>query len=206
VALETHGVAVLDVGEAEFASAADTDAPQGVLAIAETPRPALHALGERLRAGCEGVESRVIVLDGVQDPGNAGTILRAAAGLGALGVVALPGTVDLWSAKVLRGAMGAHFGLPAEAATVEEVLALARGAGAPLWGADGAGTAIATAAAEAPARLVLAVGNEGQGLGPAVRASVDRLVAVPSTALVESFNVAVAAAILLYEIRPAGLR
>lgn len=205
-AFDARRVPVLEVGERDFASAADTDAPQGILAIAETPLHPLASLGGRLAAARPGAEVRLVVLDGVQDPGNAGTILRAAAGLGAAGVVALPGTVDLWSAKVVRAAMGAHFHLPSAGATVDQLVELLDGARAPLWGAAGEGAPIADAAPDAPTALALALGNEGQGLGPALRTRCDRLVAIPATTLVESFNVAVAASILLYELRPSGLR
>jgi TrmH family RNA methyltransferase len=157
-------------------------------------------------ARAPGDEARLVVLDGVQDPGNAGTILRAAAGLGAAGVVALPGTVDLWSAKVVRAAMGAHFHLPSACAAPEPLTAMLRDTGTPLWGADGPAAPIADVAPEAPASLALALGNEGSGLGAAARAAVARLVAIPATSLVESFNVAVAGSILLYELRPAALR
>jgi TrmH family RNA methyltransferase len=200
--LAAAGVPLLEVGEREFDSAAGTEAPQGVLLIAEQPALTLDDLAGRLGDG----PARLLVLDGVQDPGNVGTLLRSAAGLGAAGVVALSGTADLWGAKVVRASMGALFRLPALAATAAAALAFLDGARIVLWGADGSGTAVADLAPDAPARLALAVGNEGAGLGDAVRAACARLVAVPSSGLVESLNVAAAASVLLYELRPASLR
>lgn len=200
--LDASGVPLLEVDERDFATAADTDSPQGVLVVAEQPRLTLDTLGERLPVG----EIRLLVLDGVQDPGNVGTILRSAAGLGASAVVALPGTVDLWSAKVVRSAMGAQFRLSTVGDTAEALDAFLGAARIVLWGADGAGAPVGTLAPSAPARLAIAVGNEGAGLSAGVRARAERLVAVPSTGLVESLNVAVAASILLYELRPASLR
>jgi TrmH family RNA methyltransferase len=200
--LASSGMPLLEVGEREFATAADTESPQGVLVVAEQPALTLDALAERLPAG----EVRLLLLDGVQDPGNVGTILRSAAGLGAAAVVALPGTVDLWSAKVVRSAMGAQFRLSTVGDTAEAVSAFLERARIVLWGADGAGRPVGALAASAPERLAVAVGNEGAGLSPAVRARSAELVAVPSSGLVESLNVAVAASILLYELRPAPLR
>ena len=200
--LDAAGVPVLEVSEPEFASAAGTDSPQGVLLIAERPDLTLEVLAQ----GLDARPVRLLVLDGVQDPGNVGTLLRSAAGLGADAVLALPGTADLWSAKVVRAAMGALFRLSTLGDTTAAVLAFLRTQRIVLWGADGAGLPVAGVAATAPDRLALAVGNEGAGLTTPVRAAAERLVAVPSSGLVESLNVAAAASILLYELRPASLR
>lgn len=202
--LADAGIPLLAVDDVDFATAADTESPQGVLAVAERPATTLDGLAARLAPRTDAL--RLLALDGVQDPGNVGTLLRSAAGLGAAAALALPGTVDLWSAKVVRAAMGAHFRLPTLACTWDGLAAFLDGLDAPLWGADGAGAAVALAAPDAPARLALALGNEGAGLSAEARARADRLVAVPSTNLVESLNVAVAGSILLYELRPAELR
>jgi TrmH family RNA methyltransferase len=209
--LEVGGVPVLDVDEAAFVSAADTEAPQGVLLVAARPPvPAAladhPALADAAGRAAPGAELRLVVLDAVQDPGNVGTLVRAAAGLGAAAVVALPGTADVWSAKVVRAAMGAHFVVPTLPATTDALAAFLAARQIVLWGADGAGEPVARVAGSAPARLALALGNEGAGLTPPVRALADRLVAVPLAAAVESFNVAVAGSILLYELRPGALR
>jgi RNA methyltransferase, TrmH family len=200
--LDGLGTPLLELSEADFASAADTEAPQGVLAIAQQPVLPLAALADRLGDG----PVRLLLLDGVQDPGNVGTILRSAAALSAAGVLALPGTVDLWSAKVVRASMGALFRLPTTGDTAESAAAFLAGQRIVLWGADGAGAPVGALAATAPERLAVAVGNEGAGLSDPVRRIAERLVAVPSSGLVESLNVAVAASILLYELRPAALR
>lgn len=192
-ALDAAHVPVLDVDDDTFASAADTDSPQGVLAIVEPPAHALDAVAS---AG-----GRLLVLDGVQDPGNAGTMLRTAAALGAAGVIALPGSVDLWSAKVVRSAMGAHFRLPAVHAPLDATLSALREAGVELWGADMAGDPVDVAATQLPERVALAIGNEGNGLTAGVRSAATRLVSIPIAAGVESLNAGVAAGILLYALR-----
>jgi len=210
-ALDARGVDLLDVDDATFASAADTDTPQGVLLVAERPATsdgaaALDALARGAAAADAGREFRLLVLDAVQDPGNVGTLVRAAAALGVAGVVALPGTGDLWSAKVVRAGMGAHFALPVAHASLAALGAMLADADVALWGADGAGTPVDAAADGAPPRLALAVGNEGAGLGDAVRARAATLVGVPSSGAVESLNAAVAGSILLYALRPTPLR
>ena len=188
-----RGIAVADVTDREFGSAAATESPQGVLAIARTPR---HALGDLPATGT----LRLLVLDAVQDPGNVGTIVRTAAALGADATIALPGTVDLWNAKVVRSAMGAHFHHRAFHASWEELGAYCASGSVALWCADAGGAPVSEAVA--PARLALAVGNEGGGLSPQVRAAAAGVVSLPISSAVESLNVAVAAGILLYELRP----
>ena len=191
--LASAGVAVTAVDEREFSSAAETDSPQGVLAVAETPDRSLSQF-ERHEP------LRLLVLDALQDPGNVGTILRTAAAFGVTATVALPGTVDLWNAKVVRSAMGAHFTHPAFHCTWDDLVSFLSAGAVPLWGADGGGELIGTSAP--PSRLALAVGNEGAGLTAAVRGAVERLVSVPITSDVDSLNVAVAAGILLHQLRP----
>lgn len=180
------------VSEREFASAAATESPQGVLAIGEIPAHSLRDLG-----GCSTLT--LLVLDGVQDPGNVGTIVRTAAALGATATVALPGTVDLWNAKVVRSGMGAHFRHPCMHASLDELASFLGDESIPLWGADARGTPVG--GKKRPLRLALAVGNEGAGLSDRLRAVATELVALPIEGTVESLNVAVATGILLHELR-----
>ena len=191
--LATRDVEVAEVSEREFASAADTESPQGVLAIADIPPRAFPV-------PVPGATMRVVVLDGVQDPGNVGAIVRTAAALGAVATVALPGTVDLWNAKVVRSAMGAQFHHPAFAASLDELVAWLGAHDVPMWGADHRGDVLARDESR-PARVALAMGNEGAGLTAATRAACARLVAIPISGAVESLNVAVATGILLYAVR-----
>jgi TrmH family RNA methyltransferase len=191
-ALRAKGVQVEEVGSHEFASAAETESPQGVIAIADSPDRSLADIGNDWK----GV---VVVLDGVQDPGNVGTILRTAAALGAIATMALPGTVDLWNAKVVRSGMGAHFTHPAFSTTWSELDAFRARDGISLLAADASGDAIS--GVSRPTRAALVVGNEGAGLSDEARARADRVVALPLSAGVESLNVAVATGILLYVLK-----
>lgn len=186
------GAELVEVDEREFASAAETDSPQGVLAIGEIPDTRLSDLRLPDRA-------RLIVLDAVQDPGNVGTILRTAAALDASAVLAMPGTVDLWNAKVVRSAMGALFHRPALMSTWAELDTFRRSNAVALWGADAAGTPLDEMTP--PDRLGILVGNEGAGLTPDGLARVEHRVSLPISPTVESLNVAVATGILLYQLR-----
>ena len=192
-ALAARSVEISDVTIPEFESAAETDSPQGILIIASIPERSLSrvALAD---------PARLLVLDGVQDPGNVGTLLRTAAGLGATATVALPGTVDLWNAKVVRSAMGAHFLHPALHCTWDELRQFLDETRITLWGADARGEPVERASA--PRRLALAVGNEGAGLSTHTRDACGRLVSLALDPSIESLNVSVAAGILLYELRP----
>jgi RNA methyltransferase, TrmH family len=191
-ALASRGTEITDVTDAEFESAADTETPQGILVIAATPKRSLETF-------TAADPSRVLVLDAIQDPGNVGTLVRTAAALGATATVALPGTVDLWNAKVVRSAMGAHFVHSAFHCTWDELRLFLDETRMPLWGADTGGVPVQGSAA--PRRLALAVGNEGAGLSAHVRDTCAQLVSLPIDPSVESLNVAVAAGILLYELR-----
>lgn len=181
------------VDEREFASAAETDSPQGVLAVAEIPDRHLDDV-ELTDHG------RIVVLDAVQDPGNVGTIVRTAAALGATAVVGMPGTVDLWNAKVVRSAMGALFHSPAFMCTWAELDTFRARHAVTVWGADAGGAPLERL--QPPRRLALLVGNEGAGLSPEGRARVEQSVSIPIGTTVESLNVAVATGIILYQLRP----
>jgi len=192
-ALASRGVPVVDISDAEFDSSADTEHPQGLLAIVRQPQRSLGALAL-------GEQARLLVLDAIQDPGNVGVLIRTAAALSATAVVALPGTVDVWNAKVVRSAAGTHFRFPAVDATVAALLDYLDHQGVALWGTDASGSPIG--AVQAPPRLAIAVGNEGAGLSDALRARCSAVVSLPMSPDVESYNVAVAAGITLYALRP----
>ena len=189
---ERRAFPLLVVEEAAFASAADTEAPQGILAIGEVPAWTLADLPTPDGA-------RLLVLDALQDPGNAGTILRSAAAFGVAATIALPGTVDLWNAKVVRSSMGALFRHPTLSSTTDALAGFLADRAVALWAADMHGEPLG--ARPAPARLALAVGNEGAGLTPALRDRADLLVSIPIAQAVESLNVAVATGILLHQLR-----
>jgi TrmH family RNA methyltransferase len=187
-ALHARGIPVEEIAAREFASAAETESPQGVLVMARVPERTLEDIPR-----ADGI---VLVLDAVQDPGNVGTILRTAHALGALATIALSGTVDLWNAKVIRSAMGAHFTHLAMDATWDELTAFLERTQMELWAAAADGQSVRDVTR--PWRVALALGNEGAGVSQGVAASARRRVGIPLAGGAESLNVAVAAGILLY--------
>ena len=142
----------------------------------------------------------MLVLDAIQDPGNVGTILRTAAAFDVTATVAMPGTVDLWNAKVVRSAMGALFRHHALHAAWSDLDAFLTDRGVVLWGAEAAGARLGDRGA--PPRLAIVVGNEGSGLSSDARSRVAHTVSISTASTVESLNVAVAAGILLHHFRP----
>ncbi len=190
--LDVRGVTCEEVSDGDFASAADTENPQGVLAVAEIPE---RVVG--LAPGATGV--RFLVLDAIQDPGNVGTLIRTAAALGA-GVIALPGTADIWSAKAIRSAVGAQLRCSVVSLSTEELFAFLAETETTLWSTAADGEPVT--AVKAPDRLAIAVGNEGNGVSDAIRAASEHVVSLPMTSGVESLNVAVAAGITLFALKP----
>jgi TrmH family RNA methyltransferase len=180
------------VSAAELDALADTEQPQGIVAVVEPRAWSLDDVATP--AG-----SVVLVLDAVQDPGNVGTMLRTALALGATGTVALKGTADLNNPKVLRGSMGAAFRLPAVVTDADALIAWVRARGVELVVAAVDGEPIGRVR-RGGTPLALVVGNEGAGVSPALGAAASRRIAIPLAATVESLNVAVAAGILLYEV------
>lgn len=159
------------------------------------PAVAVGALVDRPDPGAIRADVDTLVLDRVQDAGNVGSLLRSAAALGVAQVLALPGTAALWSPKVLRAGMGAHFALRLHEGVAEgEVAALAL----PLVATDPhAGTPLPAARLPQPCAWVF--GHEGQGIAPALRARCALAVRIPQPGGEESLNVAAAGAICLYE-------
>ena len=190
-ALTRAAVPLLVLEEAALEELSDTEHPQGVVAVIEPP-------GWSLADFRRDELSAVLVLDAVQDPGNVGTLIRTAHGLGATGVLALPGTAELGNPKVLRAGMGSQFRLPAVPTDDAGFFSWLEETGTSLWVADAGGRPVRDSRPVRP--FALAVGNEGAGVRPALEAVARGRLAVPLAGSAESLNVAVAAGILLYEV------
>ncbi|MGI9039145.1 MAG: TrmH family RNA methyltransferase [Gemmatimonadota bacterium] len=183
--LRAAGVPLEEVSDAEFRGFAGTRSPRGILVVAAIPRRALTDVSGR----------RLAVLDAVQEPGNVGTLIRAADALGASAVVTLPGTADPWSPKCVRAAAGAGFRLPVVESSVSELAEWCRSHGVRLLAAAASGEPVPRAAGARDAALVF--GNEGAGVSDAVLAQCDGSVAIPQRGPADSLNVAMAGAILM---------
>lgn len=170
---------------------AETRTPQGLVAVVPEPAPVSDPFV---------APGLWLLLDRVQDPGNAGTLLRAAEAFGARGAVALRGTVDLWSGKTVRAGQGAHFHLAlvqaAPGGDDNSALDAFRAAGGEIWAAEASGESIYDTPAPPPLCMV-AVGNEAGGLSDALAAQAARRVAVPQRGRTESLNVAMAGTVVL---------
>jgi RNA methyltransferase, TrmH family len=174
-----------------FASAVSTEQPQGIAALVHAPDFSADAM---LRAPTP----LILVLAGLQDPGNVGTLLRSAEAFAASGVLLLPGTASPWNPKALRASAGSAFRVPAINATETEALDLLAHHNVPAIAAVAhAGTPVS----EAPlaTACALLIGNEGAGLSDSLLATAAHRVTIPMPGNVESLNAAIAGSLLLYE-------
>jgi TrmH family RNA methyltransferase len=175
-------------------SALATETPQPIAALVEPPDWTwAHLLGEHRKS-----PALILLLAGLQDPGNLGTVLRSAEAFGADGAVSLPGTVSAWNPKAVRASAGSVFRVPVLAAGETEAIARLREAGVRIVAATVSAAQPADFANLAEA-VALIVGNEGNGVPADLVAKADGAVTIPCPGPVESLNAAVAASVLLYE-------
>jgi len=186
--------AVLELSDGVLERVASTESPQPPLCIVSMPELKHVSLLEHAEF--------VVVLDRLGDPGNLGTVIRSVEAAGADLVVITPGSVDLYSPKVVRASAGALFHVPVVVATIDEVAE----SGLRLFGSTShvadARTAVSYTAADLTGRIALVMGNEASGLpeewtdsaGP-----IDHWVTIPHQGRSESLNVAMAATVLAFE-------
>ncbi len=185
------GLSWFPVSPEIIAKCSTAETPQPVFAVAEKRAPAPDKLFDR-------ESGLVVALDGVQDPGNVGTIVRSAAAAGATAVVLGRGTADLYNAKTLRATMGALFHVPVLEGDLTALLPEARERG---MAAAGTSLQAALTCYEYDFRrgVWLVFGNEGGGLSPEVSECVKDHIIIPMPGRAESLNVAMAATVLLFE-------
>jgi TrmH family RNA methyltransferase len=183
-----------EVTEHVLEAVSNTETPAGIVAVLKRPpQPEIDAL-RNARFG--------VVLDRVADPGNAGTIIRTAAAVGAEYLAAAPGTADLYAPKTVRAGMGAHFRLRIFVSDWSQLADLLRHAAVVTCDLD-AGTSIYDAKWPSPMSLV--VGSEAHGLSREAADIAQLSVRIPMAAGVESLNASVAAAIVMYQALGPGI-
>lgn len=179
-----------------FDAAVPSESPQGVGALVRLKEFSFDDITERLQIG------PVVIVVGLQDPGNLGTVLRSAEAFGSAGIVLGEGTVSPLNAKSIRASAGSIFRLPCVTAKtaggLEEVLSKLRTQGVRLIATSShKGTPLDQANLTGSTAVLL--GNEGSGLPRGVMSQSDEMVAIPQVAQVESLNAGVAGSIVLYE-------
>ena len=185
---EADGVPVFLLPERAFARLSDLESPSGVLSVFDLP--------QRTPAEILARPGAVLLLAGVNDPGNAGTLVRSAEAFGAAGVLFGRGGADPFAPKVVRAAMGSIFRLPVAAVEPDEIVAAAAAAGRPLIATDVEGEELGVVGI--PPNAVFAIGNERRGVRDWLPRW-DRAIRIPQQGAAESLNAAVAGSILLYE-------
>lgn len=182
------------VKEDILARLADTENPQGVLAVASMP---VWDENEVIA----GENALLLALDSIQDPGNLGTIIRSGDGVGVNGVFLGGGTVDIYNPKVLRSTMGSVFRVPAFPKTdLMPLIQNLREMGFSIVAADPRANFKYYQADFRKGRFLVLIGNESHGISPALLELVDLGVCIPLRKEVESLNAAVATALILYEV------
>ncbi len=189
--LTAHRIPIEEVSAELFKRISDTENPQGILAVARQQPRALPPNWDFL-----------VVADNLRDPGNLGALLRTSAAAAVNAIILTPQCADVYSPKVVRAAMGAHFKLAILHKTWEEIIHLCHNrsgkpahllvsdveSGAPCWQVD----------LRQP--LALVIGSEAEGASPEAYQAADQRIKIPMPGQVESLNAAVAAGILLFEV------
>ena len=174
-----------------FSSAVATEQPQGIAALVHPPAFSIEDL-------FAAAAPLILVLAGLQDPGNVGTLLRSAEAFGATGVLLLPGAANPWNPKALRASAGSAFRVPAIHATEPEALNLFDRHRIPAIAAVArSGISVTKAPLAGPCALL--IGNEGVGLSKILVSAAKHRVTIPTPGDVESLNAAIAGSLLLYE-------
>ncbi len=175
-------------------SALTTEAPQPIAALVEQPDWTwAHFLDVHRKT-----TPLVVVLAGLQDPGNLGTILRSAEAFGASGVICLPGTVSAWNPKAVRASVGSVFRLPLVTVSERTAMERLREAGVKIWTTTVRGAQPADFV-DLAGPVALLIGNEGNGVPVDLARQADGALTIPCPGPIESLNAAVAASVLLYE-------
>ena len=176
-----------------FRSAVPSETPQGVAALVQVKKSSLQDILDHTATG------PLLVIAGVQDPGNLGTILRSAEAFGAKGILLGDGTVSAYNCKVVRASAGSVFRVMVSKVVLTEAIAQFQARGIRMLATSShKGTPLPQA--NLPSQVAIFVGNEGAGLDKKLLSQMDELITIPHSTRVESLNAGVAASVVLYEI------
>lgn len=187
LAANAQELAVISEDIAEYIS--DTKSPQGLFAVAQKPHIPDSFSGAH----------RLVLLDGVQDPGNVGTMIRTAEALGFDGAILSQECADIWSPKSLRASMGSILRLPCISRELTQTIAGLREQGFAVYGAMLDETAVRLGEVSFPEKAAAVIGSEGRGISKETAAACDRGLYIPITGA-ESLNAAAAAAMIMWEL------
>lgn len=191
-ALDSRGVTLCETTAALYKKASATESPQGLMLVMRAKKYSLEDFPAE-------TNKLYVVLDGVQDPGNVGTIIRTADAVGASGVILLTGTADVYSDKTVRASMGSLFNMPVvEGVSVAELMEFTQVQGLTLYATALDETAAPHFAQDFTAPCAIVLGNEGNGVSSEILKAA-RKTYIPMYGSAESLNVSMSAAIVLYE-------
>jgi RNA methyltransferase, TrmH family len=185
--IQERGVECDEVPSRLLASISETETSQGILAVLkERPLPLPKSA------------DFILVLDAIREPGNLGTLLRAAVAAGVQAALLGPETADAFSPKVVRAGMGAHFHVPIQSMHWAEITRLTASLGLRVYLADASGSSCWETDLRRP--LALIIGGEAEGATGPARAAANEMVSIPMPGRAESLNAAVAGSILMFEV------
>lgn len=188
---EKRGIKIYHIPDALFASVSDTMNPQGILAVLGLHKTFLR--DARVPGGL------IVILDGIRDPGNMGTIIRTADAAGCAGVIIPDGCVELYNPKVLRSTMGSVYHLPVwHCGSITEAMDFCKENGFKIFAShlDGA---VSIYDADLSGNTALIIGSEAEGISAEALSHADVLVKIPMTGKAESLNASVAAGVMIFE-------
>ena len=185
--LTSQGVDAEEVSTSVMKAMSETENPQGILAVLES-----------IQLPITNNPSFILIPDQIRDPGNLGTLLRSAAATGAQAVLVPPETTDAFAPKVLRSGMGAHFKLPIQSMSWDEISEVIKSAGLQVLIADMDGQSCWEIDLTKPVALV--IGSEAEGASESARKLANQKISVPMSGEMESLNAGVAGSVLMFEV------
>jgi len=194
--IEAQGIKYYRTTEKIFKDISNTESPQGILAVIKAKKLDFEDIVQE--------HNKIIILEGLQDPGNMGTIIRTADAAGMTGIIISEGCVDIYNPKVLRSTMGSVFHLPVyQCKDIVNTLKLIKTRGIKIYATHLKGNQ-SCHDLKMDGDVAIIIGNEANGINDETAGLADVLVRIPMPGKAESLNASVAAGILMYEVVRTG--